>query len=90
MNELLLHYKKNIHDVKSQTVDVDEIPEETFICGQCSITFETLPLCEEHINGHKSKCFKCQFETTSIEELEHHEKVKHKSAVSLEKSKSPA
>ena len=83
-DELVLHHQKNIHNVKSQSDEFEEIPEETIICGQCSATFLTLQLCEEHINSHRSRCFKCNFETMSREELEKHEKEEHRSAVSVE------
>ena len=54
-DELVLHHQKNIHNVKSQSDEFEEIPEETIICGQCSATFLTLQLCEEHINSHRSR-----------------------------------
>ena len=40
----------------------ESLIEETFICGECNLSFESIKKCEEHIKTHPFKCFRCDFE----------------------------
>ena len=82
--ELEVHNVQNVHSIKNKSFNIIEndeeegIPEESFICGQCSKCFESLTQCEEHIIAHNHKCYKCEFETKDSSELKRHEVQEHK------------
>ena len=53
----------------------DDAP--SFICGQCGLFFTVEEECTRHMATHNHKCLKCDFESTSIEEIARHENKYH-------------
>ena len=58
------------------TID-DTVKEEAFICGQCNCSFNSFLECQEHIEAHLFKCYKCDFESVIKGEVMKHEKKEH-------------
>ena len=57
-----------------------QIPEEdapSFICGQCGLSFDSREQCTNHMATHLSRCYKCDFESWSKEEIAKHEITNH-------------
>ena len=52
-------------------------PINRFICGQCSKSFDTIVECNTHVQSHKSKCYKCEFESDDKMQMKLHEKTQH-------------
>ena len=40
--------------------------ETVYICGECSQGLENETNCIDHVKAHKSKCYKCEFDTTHL------------------------
>ena len=83
-DDLKKHKEKNIHsqkdrsfeEIKDQLLE-EELPEEIYICGECSMRFETYMDCETHTKSHDSKCYKCDFISNDKKKLENHERTEH-------------
>ena len=54
---------------------IDDAPP--FICGQCGLTFHSEEKCNEHLASHKERCYKCDYESVSRDEVIRHEKNQH-------------
>ena len=88
-DDLRKHKKKNIHsdkdksfqEIKDELLEDNfpeiELPEEIYICGECSERFETYVDCEQHTKSHDAKSFKCDFKSTDKKKLESHERIEH-------------
>jgi hypothetical protein len=73
-------HEKSSHDniqPKQKESEEKEKSETSFLCEQCSQSFKTLIECQEHVNSHPFKCYKCKFESKCQEEVEKHEKKEH-------------
>ena len=79
---------RNIHTEENKVeheISKDEIKElevsfemETvYICGECSQGFENETNCIDHVKAHKSKCYKCEFDTYDAGILRTHEQKTH-------------
>jgi hypothetical protein len=64
---------------KDNRSSIDNAPP--VICGQCGLTFSAEEQCNEHLASHKIRCYKCDFESVSKDEVARHEKNQHKSYV---------
>ena len=83
-DDLKKHKEKNIHSQKDRSFEEikdrlleEELPEEIYICGECSMRFETYMDCETHTKSHDSKCYKCDFISNDKKKLENHERTEH-------------
>ena len=65
---------------KQSEVSVHMEKEYSYLCGQCGKEFLTFDECNGHVNTHSSKCYKCEFETQSMEQLRNHEQSAHENS----------
>ena len=65
----------HVIDKHSEKEDIER--ESAFICGQCGLNFDSMDLCNSHINSHSFKCYKCEFESDERSEVKKHERSEH-------------
>ena len=80
IDDLKSHNQRDVHFVKNRTfqeiVDIN-FPDEVYICGECSIRFETYIECENHTKTHIAKCYKCDFKSEDNKKLKAREKTEN-------------
>ena len=73
--------ERNVHNVQSvnntSLEGIHDLPDEVFICGECSAKFETYQNCVNHTKTHISKCYKRDFQSENSKELKDHERNEH-------------
>ena len=72
---------EDVIEVEARKETVHGILEENapaVICGECNQTFTTEILGNEHMRTHDHRCYKCNFKSEDLAELDKHEKDVHK------------
>ena len=47
------------------------------MCGQCHNSFDSLVECQDHVDSHLFKCYKCKFEAEDLKDIKRHERQEH-------------
>ena len=69
--------KNEVSDKYDAEIKETTVEAAAYICGQCGKIFADLDLCNNHMETHLFRCYRCNFESDDQSKVKKHEKTEH-------------